>query len=256
LRYAEEATAVLREEMSQEGGGRIPGIVLGTVTNNKDPEKLGRIKVMLPWHKDGQETDWAWIVTLMAGKKKGTCFLPDQGDQVAVAFDHGDIDYPYILGCVWDSDNKPPVSNEDGKNNVKMIASRCGHKIIFDDDSEQKKEKLEIHSHGGHRIIMDDSSGNERIEIQDKSGNSLIMDLSKKEISITSKSKITLKNEMNCSITMDSDKIAVSSSGELSISSNSKISFKAPSIDLDASGMANIKASGPLKIQGAIVNIN
>lgn len=236
--------------------GRIMSIVPGTVTNNKDPEKMGRIKVRLPWHDEDQESDWAWMVTLMAGKNKGTCFLPDQGDQVAVAFDHGDIDYPYVLGCIWDGENKPPVSNDDGKNNIKKIVSRSGHEIIFDDNSEQKKEKVEIHSKGGHIILLDDASGSEKIEIKDKSGNGLVMDSSKNEIAISSGSKITIKNDAGCSINIDSAKVTISSPGEFAISSQSKLSLKAPIIEIDASGAANIKSGGLLKIQGTLVNIN
>jgi uncharacterized protein involved in type VI secretion and phage assembly len=236
---------------------KVAGVVLGVVTNNKDPEKIGRVKLRLPWHNQDEESDWIRIVSLMAGKEMGIFFLPDKGDQVVVAFDNGDIGYPYVIGALWDSQNKPPETNSDGKNNIKLIKSRSGHKIIIDDNAEGKKEMMVIQTKSGHKIALDDSQGKEMIEIRDKSGESFIrIDSAKNEIAISSAGKLSIKDSKGNSIQIDSGKIAVSSQNELAISSQAKLSLKAQIIEIEAGATMTIKSSGPLTVQGAIVKIN
>jgi uncharacterized protein involved in type VI secretion and phage assembly len=238
---------------------RIPGVVLGIVTNNKDNEKLGRVKVRLPWHNSSEESDWVRTAVPMAGREMGIFFLPDVGDQVVVTFDHGDISYPYIIGAIWDSQNKPPEANANGKNNIKIIKSRSGHKIIFDDNEEQSKEMVLIQTKSGHRITLDDSSGKEMIEIRDKTSNNFIqIDSAKSEISLSAAGKIDFRDDNGNFIQIDSEsnKVAITSQNELSISSQTKLRIKAQIIEIEAGATMTIKSSGPLTIQGAIVKIN
>lgn len=236
---------------------KVAGVVLGVVTNNKDPEKLGRVKLRLPWNNRDEESDWIRIAALMAGKEMGIFFLPDVGDQVLVAFDNGDKSFPYVIGAIWDSQNKPPETNSDGKNNVKLIKSRSGHKIIIDDNAEGKKEMLVIQTKSGHKIALDDSQGQEMIEIKDKSGKGFIkIDSAKNELTISSGGKTSIKDSSGNSIQMESGKIAVSSQSELAISSQAKLSLKAQIIEIEAGATMTIKANGPLTVQGAIVKIN
>ena len=147
----------LIEKGSESRENRIDGIVLGVVTNNKDELKLGRVKIKFPWLGEGDETHWARVATFMAGNEMGAFFLPEVGDEVIVAFDHGDINFPYVLGVLWNGQNKPPSKNDDGQNNIRMLKSRSGHKITFSD--EDGAEKVEIRSKSGHTILLDDSSG-------------------------------------------------------------------------------------------------
>jgi uncharacterized protein involved in type VI secretion and phage assembly len=109
--------AVQRESRS----GRIHGVVVGLVTNNQDPDGLGRVKVKFPWLSDVDESSWARIAAPMAGKQRGACFLPEVDDEVLVAFEHGDMRFPYVLGALWNGQDAPPVTNSDGTNNVRMI---------------------------------------------------------------------------------------------------------------------------------------
>ena len=92
-------------DLIEKGSGtrdnKIEGIVLGIVTNNQDELKQGRVKIKFPWLGEGDETYWARIATFMAGNEMGAFFLPEVGDEVIVAFDHGDINYPYVLGALW-----------------------------------------------------------------------------------------------------------------------------------------------------------
>ena len=65
---------------------------MGLVTNNKDPEKLGRVKVKFPWMTNDEESHWARIATMDAGKDRGSWWIPEINDEVLCVFEHGDVD--------------------------------------------------------------------------------------------------------------------------------------------------------------------
>lgn len=179
----------------EEQGSKINGVVIGIVTNNKDPKGIGRIKVKFPWREDSDESYWARIATLMAGKDRGTYFIPEVGDEVLVSFDHGDIHHPYIIGALWNGIDPPPASNTDGKNDIRKIKSRSGHEIIFTDTDGQ--EMVEILTQSGHKIILDDTFGKERIEIKDKTDNNfLVIDTANKSMKMSSEMKLSIESNI------------------------------------------------------------
>ncbi|WP_333385651.1 phage baseplate assembly protein V [Microcoleus sp. POL10_C6] len=203
-------------EMDRED--RFYGVTIAEVTNNKDEGKLGRVKVKFPWLSDTDESFWARVLTPMAGGDRGIYFLPEVGDEVLVAFEHGNIEFPYILGALWNGKDKPPETNEDGKNNKRTIKSRSGH-----------------------TITLDDTDGEEKIEIFDKSKkNSIVVNTKENTITISAEADITIQ------------------------SSNGKLILSGKEIQLDSKGDVKIKASqnmnieaGPqLDIKGKMVNIN
>ena len=57
---------------------RIYGVVVGVVTNNQDPEKLGRVKVKFPWLSDEDESNWA-RVAVADGRRRRGFYLPARG---------------------------------------------------------------------------------------------------------------------------------------------------------------------------------
>jgi uncharacterized protein involved in type VI secretion and phage assembly len=106
--------------------------VIGIVVDNKDPDKLARVKVRFP-SLPGQDTGWwAPVVSLGAGNERGWFFLPEIDDEVLVMFEHGDIRRPVVLGALWNGEDAPPDTN-GGQNERRSIVSRNGSKIVFDD---------------------------------------------------------------------------------------------------------------------------
>jgi phage protein D len=79
------------------------GLVCGIITSLKDPDKLGRVKVALPWLAPNFESDWARVVQFGSGAKTGAFFLPSVGDEVLVGFEFGDSRRPYVLGGLINS---------------------------------------------------------------------------------------------------------------------------------------------------------
>src|SRR5207302_6351495 len=120
---------------------KMRGVHLAIVVDNTEGEGNPghRVKVKFPWMNDEESTFYARIAMPMAGDQRGTYFLPDKDDQLLCVFEHGEIDRPIIIGAVWNNKQKPPEKNESGKNNTKLIKSRSGHRLIFDDkDGEEK----------------------------------------------------------------------------------------------------------------------
>lgn len=109
---------------------------------------LGRVKVSFPGLSDRFTGGWAPCARPMAGKDMGFYWLPEPGDQVLVAFDQGDLGKPYVIGGLWNADQPPPATNTDGSNSTRVIKSRSGHTITFDDTKS-----------GGEVVIRDGGRG-------------------------------------------------------------------------------------------------
>jgi uncharacterized protein involved in type VI secretion and phage assembly len=117
-------------------GSRVYEPVIGIVTDNKDPSKLGRVKVKIPILSDQDSTYWCPVIMLGAGKNRGWFFIPEKEDEVLLMFEHGDLNRPLVVGALWNGVDKPPDKNPGG-NPRRVIKSRLGSKITFDDDKEQ-----------------------------------------------------------------------------------------------------------------------
>ena len=171
-------------------GGRWYGAFPALVTDIADPEGLGRVKVSLPWAPDtaGARYDtWARLATFMAGKNRGSWFIPDVDDEVLIVFEGGDPRRPYVIGSLWNGSDTPPETMDGaGKNFKKVLRSRNGVKITLDDTDG--REQLILETPGGQKITLKDGPG--AVEIVDSNGNSIKMETS--GITITAAAKVTV----------------------------------------------------------------
>ena len=174
------------------------------------------MKVRFPWHDQPRESYWARLATPMAGDDRGLVLIPEVGDEVLVAFEREDLRFPYILGGLWNGQDKPPIANDDGKNDKRILQSRKKHYLLFNDGStgvvELKHEK-------GRKITLDDNG----FVVEDEKGNSVKVD---------------------------------SNSSAMTIEAKGQLSIKAASLSIDATGSLELKASGTVTIRGGLVNIN
>lgn len=246
--------------------GRIMGVVTGIVTNNQDPDGLGRVKVRFPWLSDEVESWWARVAVLMAGTETGTWFLPDVDDEVLVAFEHGDPNYPYVIGMLWSTPAKPPET------------------------VDEKNTKRTIKSRSGHIVRLDDTEGAEKIEIIDKTAkNSVVFDSAANTITITADADITLKStngkvlidakggvevKSGADVKVEAQTAVQAKSGTdfgveagtaLALKSGTDASLKAGTnlelngavnAKLEAGAMGDVKAGAVLNVKGSLVNIN
>jgi uncharacterized protein involved in type VI secretion and phage assembly len=138
----------------QADDGRITGVVLGVVTNNNDPDELGRVKVRFPWLSSDTESHWARVATPMAGAGRGLYFLPEVDDEVLVLFERGDVRFPFVIGSLWNGKDAAPADNADGKNSVRIIKSRSGHLIRLDDSKEAPRVEI-IDAKSKNKVVID-----------------------------------------------------------------------------------------------------
>jgi uncharacterized protein involved in type VI secretion and phage assembly len=186
------------------------GVVVGIVTNNRDPDNMHRVKVRFPWLNENDESNWARVASSMAGNGRGAYFLPEVDDEVLVAFEHGSVEHPYVVGSLWNGKDQAHENNSDGANNNRSIKSRSGHVVR-----------------------LNDSSGSEKIEIIDKTGNNKI------------------------EISSSGNKIEIKATGDIEITSQTaKITLSALNIELKAQANIDITANAQVNIKGAMVNIN
>lgn len=109
----------------------INGVTLALVVNNVDSTGLGRVQLKLPW-MPGFEP-WARVATPMAGMGRGAFFIPQIGDEVVVAFNHGDVREPYVVGSVWNGLDRPPATLPTDATTKRAIRTPLGHQLEFDE---------------------------------------------------------------------------------------------------------------------------
>jgi len=190
--------------------GKFFGVVVGIVTNNQDPDKMARVRVKFPWLSDDHESWWARIATPMAGSGRGMYFLPDVNDEVLVAFEHGDVRSPYVVGSLWNGQDAPPEKNDDGKNNLRLV-----------------------HSRSGHLIRLDDKDGDEKIEIIDKTGsNKIIIKSSDNSMSLECTGKMKLHAQGGIEITSDAD-IKIQANSTMDIESSATMTIKGSMVNIN-----------------------
>lgn len=182
--------ALIDARVARGLGGRWYGVFPATVTDIKDPDGIGRVKVTLPWSADtgsDRYDTWARVATLMGGNNRGSWFVPDVDDEVLVSFEGGDVRRPFVLGGLWNGSDAPPESMDGGGRNFKkVLRSRNGVKITLDDQDGQ--EKMILETPGGQKITMKDGPG--AVEIVDSNGNSMKLETS--GITITAAAKVTV----------------------------------------------------------------
>lgn len=181
---------IATERISYGLGGRWYGVFPALVTDIKDPDGQGRVKISLPWvpdTNDGKYEAWARLATMMGGKNRGSWFVPDVNDEVLVAFEAGNPRRPFVVGCLWNGKDSPPESMDGGgKNYKKVLRSRNGVKVTLDDQDGQ--EKLILETPGGQKITMKDGPG--AVEIVDSNGNSVKLETA--GITVTASAKVTI----------------------------------------------------------------
>ncbi|MBO1351110.1 MAG: phage tail protein [Hormoscilla sp. GUM202] len=202
--------------------GRFYGVAVGVVTNIQDPEKLGRVKVKFPWLSEKDESRWARIVSPM-----GIYFFPKVEDEVLVIFEHGDMNFPYILGGLWNNEDKPPASGDYGEKTQRLLKSSSGHTIVL--DNTEKGEKIILESSSGHTIVLDDTEKGEKIILESSSGQSIVLEDRENGGKIVI-SDNTGKNKIEIDSTNNTMTIAVENN--LIIEAKGKISMKGNEIDM------------------------
>jgi len=174
-------------------------LLVGIVTDNKDPNGWGRVRVKFPTLTEECASYWAPVVTTGAGFNRGLDCLPEINDEVLVAFAHGDIHRPYVIGGVWNGKDKPPepVSNSvmDGKVRLRTFKTSTGHTLQFvEEDKGASRKGVYLDTVYGHHLHLNDTD--QFIELKTKDGHQIRLDDKNKRIQINSTGTIEIKGKV------------------------------------------------------------
>ena len=197
---------------------RFYGLVQGIVTNSVDGDgKEARVKVKFPWFDDQMETEWCRVRQDYAGNGYGSVFIPEPGDEVLVAFVHGDMRLPIVLGGLYNGNDKPPTYRSSSQDQ-KMIRTKGNHELLFDDTPNQ--QRVRVKTKGGHTADLSDAD--KKITVKSAGGQTVVIDDSANNITIQT----------------GGSTVEVDATGTITLSGTSVV-LNAPSVSLGGSAAAH-----------------
>lgn len=167
---------------------RIKSIVIGIVLDVNDPDETGRVQVALPWYASGYE-EWARVSQLYAGKGFGSTWVPEVDSEVLVAFLHGDMRFPYVLGALHGKVDTPPYARSAGQD-IKAFVTPAGLEMLFDDSDKS----VTVKTKSGAELKLTDAG----------------------EITVTASTSIELHADQ--SLKLSSAEIAIEATGSVTVS--------------------------------------
>lgn len=276
-----------RMEKTDTGDSRINGIMLGKVVKNYDENMPGRVSVILLSREQGEgegdEADntrllWARVVMPSSGGTWGHYFIPEVGDLVLVAFEEGNIERAYVIGCIPKTNDKILTGSKDEKNKYKKIVTKNGNSIIFEDISSDdgegggggeepgSKDVITIRTAlQSHRIVLNNEKN--LIELSDKEGKNYIKLNTNEEkglIEIKAEKKVVVKVGDNITLTMNGEtgavslkakKVNIEADDSVGIESQSRASFKGSNVTMEAGGSMKVSSGGLVEVSGTPIKL-
>lgn len=253
---------------SETGDNRIFGAVIGLVVNNYDKDMPGRVCVSVPVRDEqANELKWARVAMLSGGEQWGHYFLPETGDQVLLVFEQGNIERPYVIGCISKAKDKFIKAAVDEKNQYKKIVTKNGSSIIFEDnkEGEGEKDKLLLYTaKETHCITMDNEKSS--ITIKDKAGDNQL-DMNTKDGTLSVKAAKNLKvvigdnavwmemNASNGSMKIKCKKFVLECDDSLGIQSSGRMKLEGSNVTISGTSTMKIDGSGMTSISGEPIKL-
>ena len=194
------------------------GLVIGLVTNNKDPEKLGRVRVKYAALGDNMEGAWARVALPGAGKDAGMSFMPMVDDEVVVAFEHGDTRRPVVLGCLHNTVDKPKAE---------MAGDPDGGSLVI-----YGRKDAAINTEKGLKIAAKEKMV---VTVEGGSGGS-------GDYSLDAKNKFEIKAGSTLKIESTGE-LTLKSSAGITVEATGPLKLKGATVDIEASATVNVKGS-------------
>lgn len=128
---------------------RFYGVAVAQVINNIDLSGQGRVQVNLPWLPELRP--WARVAVPMAGSNQGIYFMPQRDEEVLVAFNQGDVREPFIIGSLWNAQDRPPALATTDAVQKRLIRTPVGHELLFD----EVQQSIQLTSSTSQKILID-----------------------------------------------------------------------------------------------------
>lgn len=252
------------------GDNRMMGLVVGKVSKNHNKDLPGRVCVeILSRDAKANEFLWARVAQPSSGKKWGHYFLPEVGDQVIVGFEEGNIERPYILGCVPLMNDNFLKKAADADNQFKKIVSTHGNTICMVDNKDDKngeKDRIEIiTAKDAHRVVMDndkklidisDKANKNEIKIATESGKGTIEILTEQKLTIKVGDNITVTmNGSNGTVEINATKISLKSSDSTIVEANGRLALSGASAEIKGNSNTKLESGGTVSISGTPINL-
>ncbi|MCW2640970.1 MAG: hypothetical protein JWP76_3276 [Dactylosporangium sp.] len=236
-------------------GAAAQGLVPAVVSDVKDPQKLGRVKLTMPWLSGQYTTGWARVVAAGAGAKRGTVMLPEVGDEVLVGFTGGDLDCGYVLGGLYNGkDALPalqvePVDASSGEVSVRAIVGRTAHRLELAESTQ------------ADGVLLTTGDGKFALKL-DKKGQ-LVELTSEGKIKLTAKNGVSVDagtgplelSGQKVTITSKSD-VGIEGTGQATVKGTAGASVEGATVKVTGQGAAELTATGPVTVRGGLVKIN
>jgi uncharacterized protein involved in type VI secretion and phage assembly len=244
------------------GDERIYGAVVGIVAENYTQEMPGRLCVTIPVRDtDANQLKWAKMAMSYMGAGWGTYFLPEKGDQVLLIFEDGNIEKPFVIGCIPKDKDKFLKKSANENNQTKQIQTRNGSRITFWDDTDEEgaNDKITVATaNDEHHIDIDNEA--DKIALYDKDKNCLIeMETQKGKINVHAEKKLeitvgdTIKITMNGEsgkISVEADKVSVSASKGITLETDGNFKMSGRQVTTEGTTLIKNSSSGMLSLEG------
>lgn len=215
-------------------------IYTAKVVSTKDPEGLHRVQVKLEGFSEEIELPWVRLVGPYASNQFGYVWLPEVDDEVLLLQGQGEaLDQMVCIGAVYNGTNKPVQTDSDGKNNIKEIRTRTGHRVTFDD-----------------------TDGTEVITIMTaKEEHHMVFDVSAGSITITG-TKLFQVEIPDGDVVVNCTTATVTASDAVTVEGKSTVDVKSPAVTIKGDSTVDVKGGditidgGNVVIKGSSVAIN
>lgn len=186
------------------------GVYAAIVDDGKDPEGRGRVRLRLPWIEASYVTQWCTVAQIYAGNGYGAYWIPEEEDQVIIAFLGGELRQPIVIGSLYSRDVIPHAARESGQ------------------DPKYFRTK------GGHMLLMEDGTG-KKIELVDSTGNnSVLIDSEANTITVKAQADVNVEAGAN---------VSVKGSGEVTIEATGNLTLKGAAIKIEATGTVTVSGA-------------
>ena len=225
---------VYAERDKQRRERSVPGISIAMVTG-----RMGDGTYELKYLGMGNNVPSAPARMMMpnAGDKRGMYWMPEVGDEVIVAFEHGDSNAPIILGALFNSQSPAPEqAKPSNENNIRTLVSRTGHEVTFDDSPSAGK--VTVRTKEGRCIVLDDTPPG-KLSIETPMGVSMVMDDATGTLTLKAPTAIVLESAaLQLAVGgMSVAPGASAGSGTMSIAVPAAVSIQSAAISLQAAAI-------------------